>query len=191
MCFFAPVVVIAGEHNIFVLLRADETERPRADGLAADLVAAAVGNDAHGAVGEIPQQRGERFFEMEDDGVVVGHVDAVHESVNRCFCAAHLSLQQGVEGPLHVASGQGAAVMKLDAVVQVEDVGQRIGNVPAFGQAGGDVKVVAAGEQVVEDEIIDAFRLRVQADAGIEVGGTALDDHHQGVGIGFAGAGDE
>ena len=190
MRFFAPVVVIAREHNFFVLLRADETERPRADGLAADLVAAAVGNDAHGAVGEVPQQRGEWFLEMEDDGVVIGRVDAVHESVNRCLRAAHLSLQQGVEGPLHVASGQGAAVVKLHAMVQVEDIGQRIGNVPALGQAGGDIEVVAAGQQVVEDEVVDALRLRVQTDARIEVGGAALDDHHQGVGVGFAGAGE-
>ena len=83
MCFLSPVVVIAGEHNIFVLLRADETERAGADGLAADLVAAAIGHDAHGAVGEIPQQRSERLFEVEDDGVVVGGVDVVHEPVNR------------------------------------------------------------------------------------------------------------
>jgi hypothetical protein len=45
------------------------------------------------------------------------------------------------------------------------------------------------GEQVVEDKVVDAFGLRVEANAGIEVGGAALDDHHQGVGIGFPGAG--
>ena len=80
--------------------------------------------------------------------------------------------------------------MKLHAVVQMEDIGQRIGNIPAFGQAGGDVEMVVAGQQVVEDEVVDALGLRVQADAGIEVGRAALDDHHQGVGIGFAGAGE-
>ena len=143
--FVAPVVVVAGEHNFFVLLRADETKRPRADGLAADLVAAAVGHDADGAVGKIPQQRGERFFEVEDDGVVVGRLDVVHESVDRRLGAANLSLQQGIESPLHVASGQRAAVVELHAVMQMKNIGQRIGNLPAFGQAGRDIQMSRRG----------------------------------------------
>ena len=55
--------------------------------------------------------------------------------------------------------------MELYAVMQVKDVGEGIGNFPAFGEAGGDIQVVAAGEQVVEDQIVDALGLRVDSDA--------------------------
>src|SRR6266446_2181495 len=74
--------------------------------------------------------------------------------------------------------------------MQVKDVCQGIGNIPSFRQARRDVEMGVTGEQVVEDEIVDALGLRFQTHPGIEVGGTALDDHYQGVGVGFAGAGE-
>ncbi len=41
--------------------------------------------------------------------------------------------------------------MELDAVMQMKDVGERIGNFPALGQARRNVEIVAPGEQVVKD----------------------------------------
>jgi len=41
--------------------------------------------------------------------------------------------------------------MELDAVVQMKNVSQRIGNFPAFGEARCNVEIVAPGEQVVKD----------------------------------------
>ncbi len=102
--------------------------------------------------------------------------------------AANLSLKQGIEGPFHVAGSQRAAVVKLYPVMQMENVGERIGDLPAFGQTGADIEMRVAGEQVVEDKIVDAFRLSVQTHAGIEVGGAALNDHDHGIGVRFAGA---
>ena len=130
------------------------------------------------------------FFQVEDDGVVVGRLDVIDEAVDRRLGAADFALQQGIESPFHVASGQRASVVKLHPVMQMKNVGQRIGNVPAFGQAGRDVQVGVAGEQVVEDEVVNALGLRVEANARIEVRRAALDDHDQSIGIGFAGAGD-
>ena len=80
--FLTPVFVVALEDDIFVRLRADEAEGTGADGVAAHLVAAAVGHDADGAVGKIPQQGRERLFEMEDDGVVVRRVDVIDEAID-------------------------------------------------------------------------------------------------------------
>ena len=78
--------------------------------------------------------------------------------------------------------------MKAHTVMQVEDVSQRIGNLPTFSKRG-HVQVIVAGEQVVEDQVVDPLRLSVEADAGIEVGRAAFDDHDQGVGVGLARAG--
>ncbi len=47
--------------------------------------------------------------------------------------------------------------MKLHAVMQVKDISQRIGNLPALGQSRRNIQVVAAREQVVENEIVDAL----------------------------------
>ena len=71
----------------------------------------------------------------------------------------------------------------------MEDVGQRVGKLPALGQAGLQLEVLVAGEQAVEEQLVDAFRLRVGPDARVEVGGAALDDHHQRLRVGPLGAG--
>ena len=100
--------------------------------------------------------------------------------------AAQLAAEQGIEGPLHVARGQRLSVVKANAVMQVKDVGLRIGNLPAVGQPGLQVEMVVATNQRVEEQLVDAFRLGVHANPRIEVGGAALDDHDQRVGIGLA-----
>ena len=159
--------------------------------MAIEIFAAAVRHDAHRAVGEIPQHGCKRLLQMKDDGVIVGRIDTADLRVGACFGAANFAAEQGVEGPLDVARGQRLSVVKANAVMQMKNVGLRIGNFPAVGQPGLQVKVIVAADQRIEEQIVDAFRLRVHADARIEIGGTALDDHDQRVGIGFAGAGSE
>jgi hypothetical protein len=51
--------------------------------------------------------------------------------------------------------------------MQVEGVSSRVGNFPSFGETGANAKVGAAGEETVEKELVDAFRLSVEADAGV------------------------
>ena len=80
--------------------------------------------------------------------------------------------------------------MELYAVVQMKNVGEGIGDLPTLGEAGGDIEIVTAGEEVVENEIVDALGLRVDSDAGIEIGGTGFDQHNQRVGIGLMGTRD-
>ena len=43
-------------------------------------------------------------------------------------------------------------------------------------------------EQIVEEQVVNAFGLRIQSHARIEVRGAALNDHDQGFGVRFAGA---
>src|ERR1700757_4751000 len=117
-----------------------------------DLVAAAVGDDADRAVGEIPEQCCVRLFHVKDDRGVVGRFDMIDEFVDGRLGTADFSLQQRIEGPLHIAGCQRTAVVKLYATVQMKDVGQRIGDVPALGETGSDVQVISAREQIVEDQ---------------------------------------
>ena len=156
-----------------------------------DFTSAAVGHDANRAIGQIPQQSGDRFLHVKDDGEVIGRIDAIDEAVDRRLGAANLALKQGIERPLHVARGERTSIMKLHAVMQMKDVGERIGNLPALGQSGRDIQIVAAREQVVEDQIVDALRLRVDSHARIEIRRARFDQHHQRVGIGLAGAGEQ
>ena len=148
--------------------------------------AAAVGNDADRAIGEIPQQSCGGLFHMKDDGVVIGRIDVIDEAVDGGFGGADFTLK-GIESPLHIARGERATVVELYAMVQVKNVGEGIGNFPTFGKAGSDIEIFAAGEEVVEDEIVDALGLGVDSDAGIEICGAGLDQHDQRVGIGLMG----
>src|SRR4051812_50053964 len=40
-------------------------------------------------------------------------------------------------------------------------------------------------QEIIEDEVVDTLRLSIHADSWIEIGGTALDNHHQRVRIRF------
>jgi hypothetical protein len=79
--------------------------------------------------------------------------------------------------------------MEFDSMMEVKNIGERIGNFPALGQRGPDVEVLVTIEKVIKDEAIDALGVRVKADAGIEIRRTAFDDHDERVGIGVARAG--
>ena len=83
------------------------------------------------------------------------------------------------------------AIVKFDTVMQVEDIGAGVGDLPAFGESWSDVQVFVAGEEVVEDQVVDAFGIGVDPDAGIEVGGAAFDDHYKGFKVGRRRAGGE
>ena len=74
-------------------------------------------------------------------------------------------------------------------MVQVKDVGLRIGNLPAIGQPWLQLKVLIAANQRVEEQVVNALGLRIDSNPRIEIGGAALDDHYQRVGDGLARAG--
>ena len=153
------------------------------------LIAAAVGHNANRSIGDVPQQRGVRFLHVEDNREVIRSVEMIEKAKGCRFRATNLSSKQGIESPLHVARGQRASVVEFHASMQMKNIGERVGNLPALGQAGGNVEVVTAREQVVEDQIVDAFRLRVEPHTRVEIGGTRFNDHDQCVGVGAAGAG--
>ena len=58
----------------------------------------------------------------------------------------------------------------------MKDERERVGLLPALGQRGSEVKAGVARHQAVEEQLVDVLRLRVGADARIEIGRAALDE---------------
>jgi len=155
------------------------------------LVERPVGHNAHGAIGKIPEESGKRLLQTKDNGEIVGDLEVIHVTVGGGASGADLALKHRVEGPLDVARGQRPAVVERHAAAEVENVGLRVRDFPAFGERRSDVEMFITIQQIVKDECVDALRLRVDADSGIEICRTALDDHHERVGIWSLGAGEE
>ena len=68
--------------------------------------------------------------------------------------------------------------MKAHPAPQMKYVSSRVRNLPAFGERRLQVEVLVTPQQGVEQQLVDALRLRIGPDAGIEIRGTAFDDHH-------------
>ena len=68
-----------------------------------------------------------------------------------------MTAENRIECVLYVPRRQGAAILELDTAPQVKDVGERVGGLPSFGQAGLDVKVFVTGKQVVKKKVINAL----------------------------------
>lgn len=141
---FTPVIVVAFDDNLLIRFGADEAKRAGPDRMLSHFIQRPVGNDAHGAGGEIPEKSGKRLFQAEDDGVVVGSFKVIDVTVGSGAGGADLAFEERVEGPLYVARGEGAAIVKFYVVAKVEDVGERIGNFPALGESGRDVEMIVA-----------------------------------------------
>src|ERR1700722_16823212 len=74
--------------------------------------------------------------------------------------------------------------MKLHTRMKMKYVGKGIGNLPALGQSGRNIQVVAAREQVVKNQAVNPLGLRVYPHPWIKIGRARLNDHHQRVGVG-------
>jgi len=172
------------------LLQADEPKGAGADGMKAELRAAAAGHNSKCPVGEVPQQRCEGFFEMEDDCGGIGRINGGDILIGRAPGAADGAVEHGVDAPLDIAGGEQAPIVKTNPTSQMKDVGEWVGNLPALRQAGLQVEMRIAPEEGIEEQHVDAFGLAIGSNARVEIGRAALDDHDQGARIGRAGAGD-
>ena len=83
----------------------------------------------------------------------------------------------------------GTAVVEAHTVAQMEDEGSGIGLVPACGEGRGEMEAAVAGDEAVEDELVDVLGLGVSAHARVEVGGAGVDEEDDGVGIAWRGCG--
>ena len=174
----SPGILISLENHVIILQLADKAERSAADGVKAEIPAAARGDNAKRAVGKVPQQRRIRLLQMDDDRRRVGRVDVI-DLVERACALAVITVPSRMESRVHFTSrgGQRFSVLKAHAGAQMKEIGKRIGRLPARGEPGFQVEVLVLVHQAVEDQAADMFRLRVDADAWIEAGGAALDQH--------------
>jgi hypothetical protein len=58
----------------------------------------------------------------------------------------------------------------------MKDKRERIGLFPSFRQAGGKLVARIANHQAVEHQRVDAFRLRIDADTWVEIGGAYINE---------------
>ncbi len=179
----APVFVIAVYDDFLIQFGAGKTEWPGTNRMLGDFRAAAIGHNSHGGSGKVPQQRGIRFLQVEDHRRIIGGINAGDETVGGRLGTANLALQQRIESPLHVARSQGPTIMKLYSLMQMEDVSQCIGNLPPLRQPRLHIEVLVPGEQVIENQGVNALGLGIHPHARVQIGGAALDDHHQRIRI--------
>ena len=128
---------------------------------------------------------------MDHHGRIVERVNMIDQLVRGGFQSNQAAVAHAVERPLDVARSERAAIMKTNAMAKMEDVGARVGHVPLLGQPRLDVEMLITMHQRIEDQLINALRLGVGADTRIKIGGTKLNDHHQRVGRGMMGAGNQ
>ena len=75
--------------------------------------------------------------------------------------------------------------MKLGRFVQMENISERVWDFPAFRKSWRHIQIVAARKQIVEDQVVDALRLRIDPHPRIQIRRTRLNQHDQRIGIGF------
>ncbi len=73
--------------------------------------------------------------------------------------------------------------MEVHIVTQMKDVGERIGNLPAFSEPRLQLKIFIAPYQTLKDQFTDPLRLCVGSDSRIKAQGRAFDQHDSGLRI--------
>jgi hypothetical protein len=131
-----PVVWIALDHDLGVALPFGEAVGAGADGLAAKVLAALADGfwryDQPGRIGEVGQQRGVGFLQVEDDSARVGGFgafDGAEEEGEREGAGVVLRVlvvQHAVEVELDRLGVERRAVVELDAMPEREGIGPAV-----------------------------------------------------------------
>ena len=74
--------------------------------MTAHFTQAAVGHDADGAVGKVPQERREGLLHMENDRVIVRRLEVIYKAVGGGLGGSNLVFEERIEGPLYIARRQ-------------------------------------------------------------------------------------
>ncbi len=184
------VVGIAFEEDVEIGSGGDEAKRAGADGGRGDGGAESVaGNDADGGAGDIPEERGVGLAEVDLHGVGIGRGDGVDHAEGGAFGGLERAGQDGVESEEHVGGGERGTVGEGDVVAEMENIGERVGSIPGFGEVGSWVHLGVAGDEGGVEQVVDVLGPGVGTDAGIEVSGGIFDEEIYGAGIFIGGDG--
>src|SRR5260370_29409410 len=126
---------------------------------------------------------------MEDDGQWIGRVDFFDLAEAAALWRFVGGIEDEVESGFNVGGGERAAIVESYVGLQVENVGERVGSVPGFGQVAVEIHLCVAGEEAAEDESVKALRLAVGGEAWVEIDGIGFDEEGEGGGGEFCGSG--
>src|SRR5579871_398110 len=185
----APVRVVTGEDDLFVLLLTDEAKGSAANGMGTQFTTAALGNDADGPFGKIPKQRGVGLFQMKDNGFVIASFNVIDKAIGCAFRTANFALQQRVECPLHIARSESLAIMKFNTLAKMKNIRERVWCFTVLGKTWLNIQMIVASEQSVKDKFINSLGLRVESHTRVKVRRAAFNHHDQYFGIRRFGAG--
>ena len=160
-----------------------------ANGMAGEVGTSVCGNNSDGGTHETGSEGSERRVDVENDFCRIGSLDGGDHAEGAAFGRVIGGIENVVEGRFYICGGERAAVMKANSGAQMEDVGQRIGKVPGFGEVAVQVHLFIALEEGGEEQAVDVLGLRVGGVAGVEVGGVGFDEEGEGVWIGMVGMG--
>lgn len=76
------------------------------------------------------------------------------------------------------------AIVKVNVAAQMEDIRERIGNLPTLGYPGMQYEMFVFANERIEKKLVDAFRKCVGADSRVQICRAAFDQHHDCVRIG-------
>jgi hypothetical protein len=186
----AEVVGIAFEEDVEIGSGGDETEGAGAHRSGGDGGRGGVARDnADGGAREIPEEGSVGFAEMDLNGVGIGRGDRVDHAEGGALRSFEGAADDGVESEEHVGGGERCAIGEGDVVAEMEDVSERVGSVPGFGEVGRGIHLGVAGDEGGEEEVVDVLGPSVGADARVEVGGGIFDQEIYGAGIFVGGDG--
>ena len=171
---------ISFDDDFVVLGLADEFVGTRADGMLREISSGVSGHDADGRANEVDGEGGVGFFEMEDDGGGVGSVDGSDEAEGAAFGRVVGRVADEVESGFNVGRSDGAAIGETDGLAKMEDVGERVGNFPGFGEVAVEIHLGVAFEERGEEKAVNVGGVGVGSKAGIEIGGIGFDEEGDG-----------
>src|SRR5438445_13721980 len=88
------------------------------------------------------------------------------------------------ESCFDVGGGKRAAIVEADIAAEMEDVRERVGRLPGFGEVAVEIHWIVALEEAAEEKAVIGRGWRIRGKAGAEVGGAGLEEEGGGGGVG-------
>ena len=151
--------------------------------MAREIRAGIRGNNADGGGNEIPCEGSVRLAETENDGGGVGGFDGSHHSKGAELGRFVGGVSDEFERGFYVRGRERAAIVETDIAAEMEDVRERVGRVPGFGEVAVEIHLIVALEEAAEEQAVNALGLRIRGEARVEVGGAGFDEEGEGGGI--------
>src|ERR1041384_1936090 len=146
------------------------------------------GDDARGGGDQIPEEGCVGLLEMKDNGECVGCLDLVDHAEAAALRGFVGGIENEVESGFHVSGGERPAIVEFYVGLEVENVSERVGSLPGFGEVAVEIHLRVAGQKAGEDEAVEALRLAIGGKARFKVDVIGFDEEGERGGVEFCGA---